>query len=134
AIGDGTMRCWGTDYTGQLGDERMGDGALAPAPLAVHQLSTVTKAVPGGWFTCAILADHTVDCWGRNQDGQLGNGDSTTDTALPGPVSGLGAVSDLAAGGYHTCALMPDTTVRCWGRNGRGQVGNGNDTTPQPLP
>jgi alpha-tubulin suppressor-like RCC1 family protein len=82
----------------------------------------------------AILSDHTVQCWGRNQDGQLGKGDSTTDVPLPAPVQNLGAVADLASGGYHNCALMPDHTVQCWGRNGRGQVGDGTDTSPVTQP
>jgi hypothetical protein len=76
-----------------------------------------------------VLSDHTVQCWGRNQDGQVGNGDSTTDTSLPAAaVVGLGSVAALAGGGYHNCALMPDSTVRCWGRNDDGQLGTGNRT------
>jgi hypothetical protein len=100
----------------------------------VHNITNAIKGIPGGFHTCAILSDHTVQCWGRNQDGQMGNGDSTTDVALPAPVIGLGPVADLAGGGYHNCALMPDTTVRCWGRNGRGQVGDGTVNTPIVSP
>jgi len=85
----------GTNYTGQLGDGTM--GGFAVAPQFVHGMTNAIKAITGGYFTCAILPDHTVDCWGRNQDGQLGNGDSTTDVPLPGPVQGLGPVADLIA-------------------------------------
>ena len=127
-VGDGTMQCWGSNYTGQLGDGTM--GGFAVAPQLVHNIAGAIKPVPGGWFTCAILSDHTAQCWGRNQDGQVGNGDATTDVALPVPVQGLGPIADLAAGGYHTCALMNDSTVRCWGRNVRGQVGDGTTNTP----
>src|SRR5207244_3851880 len=74
---------------------------------------------------CALLSDGTAQCWGRNQDGQVGNGDSTTDVTLPVTVTGLTGVADLTAGWYHTCAQMPDHTVRCWGRNGRGALGDG---------
>jgi alpha-tubulin suppressor-like RCC1 family protein len=130
----GTMQCWGTNYTGQLGDGTMGGVALVPQ--AVHNIANALKAVTGGFHTCAILADRTVKCWGRNQDGQLGNGDSTTDVPLPGNVIGLGTVADLAGGGYHNCALMDDRTMRCWGRNVRGQVGDGTSNSPvtQPHP
>ncbi len=133
-INDGTMQCWGTNYTGQLGDGTIGGFAMVPQP--VHGISGAISAVTGGFHTCAILSDHTVRCWGRNQDGQIGNGDSTTDVTLPVAVTGLGAVADLSAGGYHTCALMPDSTVRCWGRNGRGALGDGtidNKSTPSPV-
>ena len=131
-VGDGRMQCWGTNYTGQLGDGTMGGFAMVPQ--FVHNISNAIKAVPGGFHTCAILSDHTVQCWGRNQDGQLGNGDSTTDVPLPAPVIGLGPVADLIGGGYHNCALMADNSVRCWGRNSRGQIGDGTDTTPVTQP
>jgi alpha-tubulin suppressor-like RCC1 family protein len=131
-VGDGTMQCWGSNYTGQLGDGTM--GGFAVAPQVVHNVAGAIKHVPGGWFTCAILSDHTVQCWGRNQDGQIGNGDATTDVSLPVPVQGLGAVADLSAGGYHTCALMSDATARCWGRNVRGQVGDGTTNSPATQP
>src|SRR4051812_932556 len=122
-MNDGTMQCWGSNYTGQLGDGTMGGFALVPQ--AVQGISNAISAVTNGYHTCAILSDHTVKCWGRNQQGQVGNGDNTTDVTVPASVLGLGAVADLAAGGYHTCALMPDSTVKCWGRNGRGALGDG---------
>jgi alpha-tubulin suppressor-like RCC1 family protein len=134
-VGDGRMQCWGTNFTGQLGDGTM--GGFAAVPQFVHNMTTAIKAITGGFFTCAIVTDHTVQCWGRNQDGQLGNGDATTDVPLPGPVLNLGPVADLIAGGYHVCALMGDGTAKCWGRNGRGQVGDGTVdspiTTPHPV-
>jgi len=126
-MADGTMRCWGTNYTGQLGDGTIGGYALVPQP--VNGISNAVAAVTGGFHTCAILSDNTVKCWGRNQDGQIGNGDSTTDVTQPVPVSGLGIVAGMAGGGYHTCTNMPDRTMRCWGRNGRGQVGDGTVTS-----
>jgi len=131
-VADGRLQCWGSNYTGQLGDGTF--GGFAVAPQFVQNVTNAIKAVPGGWFTCAMLPDHTAQCWGRNQDGQLGNGDATTDTSLPGPVLNLGPVADLVAGGYHTCALMGDGTAKCWGRNGRGQVGDGTVDTPITQP
>jgi alpha-tubulin suppressor-like RCC1 family protein len=133
-ISDGTMQCWGTNYTGQLGDGTIGGFAMVPQ--AVHNISTAAKGVPGGYHTCALLTDATVQCWGRNQDGQIGNGDATTDVTLPTPVLNLGGpVVDLYAGGYHTCAVFgTDRTLKCWGRNARGQVGDGTIDTPITQP
>jgi alpha-tubulin suppressor-like RCC1 family protein len=126
-LADGTMRCWGTNYVGQLGDGTI--GGLSAVPKPVQGISDGIGIAVGGFHNCAILADRTVRCWGRNQDGQVGNGDNTTDVAAPQqPVSGLGAVAAVSAGGYHTCALMPDATVRCWGRNTRGQLGDGSSS------
>src|SRR5258708_8201664 len=131
-VGDGRMQCWGTNYTGQLGNGTLGGFSMTPQ--FVTSMSTALQAYTGGYHTCAMMPDRTMQCWGRNQDGQLGNGDSTTDVPLPGPVVGLGPVADFAGGGYHNCALLADNSVRCWGRNGRGQVGDGTDTTPVTQP
>jgi len=122
-LADGTVRCWGTNFVGQLGDGTIGGGSAIPKP--VQGLSGVIGLGAGGFHNCAIMSDRTAQCWGRNQDGQLGNGNNTTDSGTPQPVTGLTGVVALAAGGYHTCALLNDASVRCWGRNDRGQVGDG---------
>src|SRR5215510_5771005 len=122
-VGDGRMQCWGTNFTGQLGDGTF--GGFSSTPIFVHNITNAIKSIPGGYHTCAMMSGNTIQCWGRNQDGQLGNGDATTDTQLPAPVQNLGAVADLSTGSYHNCALMPDGTAKCWGRNVRGQVGDG---------
>src|SRR6185436_2178887 len=130
---DGRMQCWGTNYTGQLGDGTIGGFAMTAQ--FVHNIANSKKGVTGGFHTCAILADNSVQCWGRNQDGQIGNGDATTDVSLPTPVINLGAVDDLYGGGYHTCALQQSgSVVKCWGRNARGQVGDGTTDTPISQP
>ncbi len=81
---------------------------------------------------CAIAADATVQCWGRNNYGQLGNG-TTADSVLPVTVPGITAAVAITAGKYHTCAAVADGTARCWGQGDSGQLGNGsllNRTTP----
>ena len=106
-------------------------------------LSNVTQISARGSHTCALLTDHTVDCWGYNYYGQLGNG--TTNPSPPYGVAtpvqvkdaaGMGTlanVTQINAGYHHTCALLTDQTVECWGNNGGGQLGNGtttNSSTP----
>lgn len=134
-VSDGTMRCWGTNYVGQLGNGWVGTFSEIPRP--VPGITTAVGAAVGGFHNCAILSDQSVKCWGRNQDGQVGNGDNTADVGSPQTVIGLGPVAALTGGGYHTCALMPDATVRCWGRNTRGQLGAGSSaffsSTPVPV-
>src|SRR3989442_609198 len=83
----------------------------------------------GAFFTCVRLSDGTAQCTGRNQFGQLGNGDGTfTSSSVPVAVSGLTTATRVATGGYHACALLGDGTVWCWGRNGQGQLGDGTIT------
>ncbi|HKN49535.1 MAG TPA: Ig-like domain-containing protein, partial [Actinomycetota bacterium] len=98
----------------------------------------ITPAViaPGAEHTCAVLRDGTVRCWGDNTWGQLGNGSSDfTSTTPSGPVTGIATAIAASSGAEHTCALLQDGTVRCWGRNDDGRLGvatNANGTRPCP--
>ncbi len=138
---DGTLWCWGHNSGGQLGNGAMGVNSVTP--VQVTGLSNVTAFEAGRLHTCAI---GTVDgnaggyCWGRGGTenrgnltstvGRLGNG-AITDSALPVAVTltdamaGGATVKDVSAGNYHSCVLMSDDTVWCWGRNNQGQLGNG---------
>src|SRR5262249_46855556 len=85
---------------------------------------SVFKTVAAGAFhTCALRPAGDVVCWGRNVEGQLGTGVFTGTPLPPGPVTGITNAIAIAAGGYHTCALLLGGTVLCWGRNMEGQVG-----------
>ncbi len=134
--------CWGRNENGQLGDGTTGNRR---APAAVSGLTDATQISAHGALvgtelghTCARRGDGTARCWGNNDSGQLGNattsGTSTPVTVLfdhdsesgTAPVT-LGGISEVAAGGRHSCALLGDSKVRCWGRNSSGQLGD--DTT-----
>ncbi|MBK7146508.1 MAG: InlB B-repeat-containing protein [Xanthomonadales bacterium] len=125
----GTVKCWGVNGNGQLGNGTTTNSALA---VDVGGLGAVAQIAAGAAHTCARLADGTVRCWGHNVQGQLGDG-TTTNSTTPVAVSGLADVAEIAAGYYHTCARLTDGTVRCWGRNSYGQLGNGT-TTQSPTP
>ncbi|MEK7748305.1 MAG: hypothetical protein AAB300_04450 [Nitrospirota bacterium] len=95
--------------------------------------SGATAIATGGYHTCEVLSVGTVQCWGYNESGQLGNG-STTRSSLPVPVSNITTAIAIAAGGdaedgvSHTCALLSGGTIQCWGSNSDGQLGNGSTT------
>ena len=143
-LDDGAVRCWGFNNLGQLGlgdtadrgdqPEEMGD--VSP-PVDLGAARRATAIAPGSFHTCALLDDGAVKCWGAN-GGQLGLGDTTNrgdgpgemGDALPPVDLGTGRTATaIAAGGAHTCALLDNGTVKCWGNNGSGQLGLGDTAT-----
>lgn len=127
---DGTVRCWGRQYTGPVPKGGMGTVFAAPTPLA--GLTGVAQIAGGISFWCARLAGGTVQCWGNNGYGQLGSGSSaafeltpqTVVTAAGGPA--LTGVTQVAVGHHFACALRMDGAVLCWGSNQDGQLGDGS--------
>ncbi len=113
-LSGGTVRCWGHNYFGQLGN---GDTADSSTPVAVLNLSGVTAIEAGEHHTCARVGNGVVQCWGRNEYGQLGSGTVSYATSLPVQVLGLNAIQSVSAGANHTCAVpQTGTGVQCWGQ------------------
>ena len=127
----GGIKCWGRNYTGELG---VPASANSPAPVNVVGLeSAVSMLALGGSHTCALTLAGGVKCWGYNASGQLGDG-SNSNSANPVSVVGLSdGVVSVAGGVDHTCAVMRGGAVKCWGENGRGQLGN-RSTTSSTVP
>ncbi|MBI4700605.1 MAG: hypothetical protein HY744_05490 [Deltaproteobacteria bacterium] len=125
----GTLWCWGNNEYGQLGDGTTQDET---SPVQVSVLGTSALAVAGGQaHTCAVKAGGTLWCWGRNANGQLGDG-TTQDKTSPVQVPALGTSAlAVAAGNDHTCAVKAGGTLWCWGNNEYGQLGDG--TTQKKL-
>jgi alpha-tubulin suppressor-like RCC1 family protein len=84
------------------------------------------KAISAGFeTTCALLFDGTIRCWGRNEYGQLGNGTTGGDSSVPVSVVGISTAIAVSVGQDHACAVLANGTIRCWGSNMWGQLGNG---------
>jgi alpha-tubulin suppressor-like RCC1 family protein len=138
-LGDGSVRCWGLNDSAQLGNGMLEpDTSPRPAPVAVAGLADVAQISAGGSHTCAVLADGSVRCWGWGDLGQLGGAATTSCTVAgsppfrcamaPAAVPELTGASQVAAGRWHTCAVLRSGGVRCAGRNDEGQVGLGGPT------
>ncbi|WP_165371476.1 RCC1 domain-containing protein [Pseudolysobacter antarcticus] len=131
----GAVKCWGVNGNGQLGD---GTQIERDAPISVSGLGSGVAAIAAGTFhTCALTTTGAVQCWGKNDLGQLGDG-TQTDRSTPVPVTGMGSgIAAIATGDKHTCALTTAGAVKCWGSNSNGQIAAGNlayTTTPiQPT-
>ncbi|TKC95723.1 RCC1 domain-containing protein [Polyangium fumosum] len=122
-LDDGTVRAFGDNSSGQLGDGTAEDRHY---PVVVTGLDDVIQIVGGSKHSLALRRDGTVWAWGRNQYGNLGQGTADTDPhPMPVQVPGLTDVVHLASGRDHVLALRADGTVAAWGLNQSGQVGNG---------
>ena len=113
---DGSMRCWGNNFDGQLGNGGTPYPSFETIPVTVADVSNAVALDAGDAHTCAALADGGVRCWGLNTIwGPLGDG-TTTSSATPVSVVGITTATDVTAGKTHTCALLADSSVYCWGR------------------
>jgi alpha-tubulin suppressor-like RCC1 family protein len=123
----GSIACWGENGTSVAGEAV---NVIAGVAGAVH-------ASGGSGHTCARAQGGAVYCWGDNNYGQLGTADGSVDRRTPQLVSGLGNAVEVALGAVHSCARLADNTVRCWGNNSYGQLGNGttkSSSTPVAVP
>jgi len=128
----GAVSCWGLNLFGQLGN---GTTTSSQIPVGVVGLGSGASAIAaGGSYSCAVAAAGVVSCWGSNPYGGLGDG-TTADSAVPVGVVGLGAgASTVTAGNDHSCAVTTAGTVKCWGHNQFGELGNGTTITQLSVP
>ncbi|MBI5485751.1 MAG: hypothetical protein HY905_00300 [Deltaproteobacteria bacterium] len=143
--GDGTLHCWGCNHAGQLGDGTTGE---RPAPVIVPGLSGVRTVVASASQTCVTLAEGTARCWGSDtpdhvqlwtacptpqsyrMEGPMGDGGWVTGPletycTSPAPIRGVVGALQAVPGALHACALLRDGSVRCWGSNFYGSIGDG---------
>lgn len=117
-IDDGTVRCWGANYFGQLGD---GTETLSETPVEAR-ISGATAIATGTHHTCAIVGEG-VFCWGGDIVGQLGEASTGVHLTRPALLPSVKRAESIAAGGDHTCVKLTGRSApRCWGYNDVGQV------------
>ena len=119
-LADGTVWCWGSNEYGMLGQDY--DVDSTHVPVQVPGIDAVTGASVGNDYTCAVLADGTVWCWGANEYGKSGRDDYQlltsyqpwpTTNYVPMQVPGIDTATSVSTGGYHTCTALADGTVWC---------------------
>jgi alpha-tubulin suppressor-like RCC1 family protein len=140
-LSGGTVKCWGDNYGGELGNGSTGpetcEGEPCATAAAVSGLTGVSAISEGDYSACALLSGGTVKCWGDAGDGELGNGSSTaagtcgSGACSTTPVAtSLTGVTAVSVGVRSACALLTNGTVECWGWNEYGQLGDGTRTGP----
>ena len=132
---DGTIAAWGSNSSGQLGNNSAIDSSVPVLVTQSGMLSgkTVVAVSAGYYHSLALCSDGTIAAWGENGSGQLGN-NSTTDSSVPVPVNQSGVLSGkavvaISAGSSHSLALCSDGAIAAWGSNGSGRLGNGSTSS-----
>lgn len=130
-LGDGTVMGWGWNSHGELG---WCCHPWSETPVPASGVSGAV-AVAAGWrHSLTLLRDGRVMAWGANYSGELGNGQYYASDSTPALVSGLSGVVAIAVGDDHSLALLNDGTVRAWGKNASGQIGDVGATSSVPVP
>jgi alpha-tubulin suppressor-like RCC1 family protein len=144
-LDNASVKCWGYGNSGQLGQgntNSLGDGAnemgdnLTSIDFGTGRTATaISTGSDSSGYNCAILDNASVKCWGEGGDGRLGLGDTNDigDSAnemgdnLPSIDLGTGRTATaISLGAQHTCALLDNSAVKCWGKGNYGQLGQGN--------
>ena len=118
---NGTISCWGSNSSGQLGNGTGGSkGDMSSVPVKVKDIDDATAISAGNFHSCALHQNGTISCWGSNWNGPLGDG-TRDDSSVPVKVQGIDDATAISAGNFHSCALRQTGAISCWG--GLGGVG-----------
>ena len=135
-LDDGSLVSWGRGQNGQFGDGTYTATSLTARYASLPAGRTAISIAGGLEHVCAILDDNSAWCWGNNSYGQIGDGTTGTSRPLPTSVSMPGGqgVHVITTGSYHTCAIVSNASVHCWGSHEQGELGLGwNSLLMQPI-
>jgi alpha-tubulin suppressor-like RCC1 family protein len=124
---NGTVKAWGEDSSGELGNGE--EVKERSEPVTVSGLSEVTAIAAGWYFGLALLKNGTVKAWGANYNGELGTGESINTSDVPVSIPSLSEVTAIAAASASGYALLKNGTVKAWGENSWGALGDGTFTS-----
>ena len=117
-LSNGTIKCWGEGNSGQLGN---GSTLTNPnSPVTVSGINNAISVSIRLMHACALLSTGSIKCWGKAEEGQLGNGSTTGNSSqnnqtIPVDVSGISNAINISVGFYESCAVLDTGSVKCWG-------------------
>ncbi len=131
-LDNSTVKCWGYNIAGQLGD---GTTTQRTDPSVLSAINFGAKTPNAVWAfghsSCAGFTDNTAVCWGLNTSGQLGQGNTSVTNTPPSTMINFGGVlypTKIVGAVDFACALLNDSSVKCWGLNTNGEIGDGTTT------
>ncbi|MBA7701626.1 hypothetical protein ES703_110367 [subsurface metagenome] len=125
-LNNGSMMCWGRNGVGQIGDGTSGSPENdTHNPVFVNTTESFVSITAGEGHTCGLLNNGSAMCWGSNYRGQIGNGSSGGNILNPVFVNTTESFVSITAGYAHTCGLLNNGSMMCWGYNHKGQIGDG---------
>jgi alpha-tubulin suppressor-like RCC1 family protein len=128
-LSSGAVKCWGGNVDGELGN-----GGTTPSSTPVTTIASSATAIAVGYYHACAIVGTGVKCWGFNTDGELGDA-STTQRNSPVSVGGLaGTPVSIAAGVAHTCVVLSNGKIQCWGYNSNGQLGDNTTNATKTNP
>ena len=119
-----TVSCWGWNLYGEVGD---GSASEQDSPVATGVTGAIDISMGLGFHSCAALSAGGVKCWGEDDNGECGDGVFNTEDDSPVSVSTMTTALGVQLGSDHSCAVVSGGTVKCWGYNGDGELGDGED-------
>jgi len=130
------LYCWGDNSLGELGIGYANSSYSTAEPITDLPTNfTIASVAAGGGHLCALSTTGDVVCWGNNPSGQIGDGTPITNPhPTPAAPIGLPAVTQVATGGDHTCAVTTTGDLYCWGSNSSGQLGVLNTGAMSAVP
>jgi alpha-tubulin suppressor-like RCC1 family protein len=124
ALKNNQVKCWGSNFNAQVGLPASTTPQKLPIIVNGFMPGNIVSLVSGNLHSCVLFDTGKVQCWGENQQGQLGNG-SITQSPIPVTVqlSSTDVAKSIIAAGDYSCAILQNETAKCWGSNSHGQLG-----------
>ncbi len=122
-LSGGEVECWGSNGWGELGNGTTGE--MSSTPVLVSGITNATAISASQARTCAVLSSGSIDCWGNDEYGQLGDGESNgSPNPTPERVTDVTNAIGVSAGNFDGCALLSGGSIECWGFNEDGRLGD----------